>query len=98
MSTAPNPEPIVLPTRRLDPVWGSDAVAKQADADTFCFTNACPQHKDLNQKEWLKLEDYVLDNSDAHDLKVCVLTGPVFAADAGRLPHGFGSCRHRLSE
>jgi len=67
-------------TRRLDPVWGTDAVAKQADADTFCFTNACPQHKDLNQKEWLKLEDYVLDNAGAHDLKVCVLTGPVFAA------------------
>lgn len=67
-------------TRRLDPVWGPEAVARQADADTFCFTNACPQHKDLNQKEWARLEDYVLENAGAHDLKVCVLTGPVFAA------------------
>jgi endonuclease G len=35
-------------TRRLDPVWGTPAVAEHADADTFHFTNACPQHKDLN--------------------------------------------------
>ena len=65
-------------TRRLDPVWGSPDVAAEADADTFCFTNACPQHKDLNQKEWQQLEDYVLDNAGAHDLRVCVFTGPVF--------------------
>ena len=64
-------------TRRLDPVWGSPAVASSADADTFCFTNACPQHKDLNQKEWLQLEDFVLNNAGAHDLRVCVFTGPV---------------------
>ena len=81
-------------TRRLDPVWGSDADAKRADADTFCFTNACPQHKDLNQKEWLKLEDYVLGNAGTHGLRVCVLTGPVFAADdpayrGVRLPQQF---------
>ena len=65
-------------TRRLDPVWGSFEVANRADADTFCFTNACPQHKDLNQKEWSDLEDYVLENADVHDLKASVITGPVF--------------------
>jgi DNA/RNA endonuclease G (NUC1)/V8-like Glu-specific endopeptidase len=64
-------------TRRLDPVWGAAALANQADADTFCYANACPQHKDLNQKEWQHLEDYVLDNAGAHELKVCVITGPV---------------------
>ena len=64
-------------TRRLDPVWGPDHHARQADADTFCFTNACPQHKDLNQKEWARLEDYVLQNAGTHGLKVCVFTGPV---------------------
>lgn len=66
--------------RRLDPVWGPEAVARRADADTFSFCNACPQHKDLNQKEWARLEDYVLDNARAEEFKVCVLTGPVFAA------------------
>ena len=64
-------------TRRLDPVWGPPDVASQADAETFCFTNACPQHKDLNQKEWQQLEDYILSNAGAHDLRVCVFTGPV---------------------
>ena len=64
-------------TRRLDPVWGSSDVASRADADTFCFTNACPQHKDLNQKEWQQLEDYVLSNTGAHELRVCVFTGPI---------------------
>lgn len=65
-------------TRRLDPVWGDEATAARANDDTFYYTNSCPQHKDLNQKEWLELEDYVLDSARAHDLKVSVFTGPVF--------------------
>jgi DNA/RNA endonuclease G (NUC1) len=64
-------------TRRLDPVWGAPDIASQADAETCCFTNACPQHKDLNQKEWQQLEDYILSNAGAYDLRVCVFTGPV---------------------
>jgi endonuclease G, mitochondrial len=64
--------------RRLDPVWGDPTEARRANDDTFHFTNACPQHKDLNQKEWSELEDYVLDNAGAHGLKVSVFTGPVF--------------------
>jgi DNA/RNA endonuclease G (NUC1)/V8-like Glu-specific endopeptidase/endonuclease/exonuclease/phosphatase family metal-dependent hydrolase len=65
-------------TRRLDPVWGEPDEAALADEDTFHFTNACPQHKDLNQREWSDLEDYVLDNAGAHDLRISVFTGPVF--------------------
>lgn len=65
--------------RRLDPVWGDDAEA--ANEDTFCFTNSCPQHKDLNQKIWNDLEDYVLDNAGRHELKLSVFTGPVFRDD-----------------
>ena len=42
------------------------------------FTNCSPQHKNLNQKTWLDLEDYILRNADVHDLKVNVFTGPVF--------------------
>jgi endonuclease G len=65
--------------RRLDPVWGDDA--ETANGDTFHFTNSCPQHKDLNQKTWNDLEDYVLDNAGKHELKVNVFTGPVFRDD-----------------
>ena len=62
--------------RRLDPVWGLNF--KDANEDTFHFSNCSPQHKNLNQKTWLDLEDYILRNADVHDLKVNVFTGPVF--------------------
>ncbi|WFF73420.1 DNA/RNA non-specific endonuclease [Proteiniclasticum sp. QWL-01] len=65
--------------RRLDPVWGSDAAS--ANEDTFHFTNCSPQHKNLNQKTWLNLEDYILNNAATHRLKVVVFTGPVFRSD-----------------
>lgn len=65
--------------RRLDPVWGP--LAKISNEDTFHFTNCSPQHKNLNQRTWLDLEDYILKNTDVHDLKVTVFTGPVFRID-----------------
>ena len=78
--------------RRLDPVWG--AKARVANEDTFHYTNACPQHKNLNQRTWNDLEEYVLGNAGAHDLKVCVFTGPVLRANdpayrGVRLPREF---------
>lgn len=80
--------------RRLDPVWGTDGEASLANDDTFHFTNSCPQHKNLNQKTWADLEDYILDNADARDLQVSVFTGPVFRADdkvyrTARIPQEF---------
>ncbi len=65
--------------RRNDPVWGRPAAT--ANEDTFHFTNCAPQHKQLNRRTWLALEDYILNNADNHDLKVSVFTGPVFRAD-----------------
>ena len=67
--------------RRLDPVWGSAAIAKVANNDTFSFTNSCPQIASLNQGIWNDLEDYVLNNADERNLKVSVFTGPVFRDD-----------------
>ncbi len=63
--------------RRLDPVWGPQAMT--ANNDTFHFTNAAPQHKLLNRKTWLDLEDYILKNANVYDLKINVFTGPVFS-------------------
>lgn len=65
--------------RRLDPVWGNQAA--EANEDTFHYTNSCPQHKDLNQKTWLNLEDFVLNNTKLEKLKVSVFTGPVFSEE-----------------
>ncbi|MBC8154254.1 MAG: DNA/RNA non-specific endonuclease [Bacteroidetes bacterium] len=65
--------------RRLDPVWGNQAA--EANEDTFHYTNSCPQHKDLNQKTWLNLEDFVLNNTKLEKLQVSVFTGPVFGEE-----------------
>lgn len=63
--------------RRLDPVWGQKA--EQANADTFVYTNAALQHKDLNRREWVALEEHILDHARAEDKKLTILTGPVFS-------------------
>ncbi|MBO0603306.1 DNA/RNA non-specific endonuclease [Sporosarcina sp. E16_3] len=65
--------------RRRDPVWGD--AAKKANEDTFHFTNCAPQESKLNQKSWLDLENYILDNAENLNLKVTVFTGPVFRMD-----------------
>ncbi|HWS81591.1 MAG TPA: DNA/RNA non-specific endonuclease [Rubrobacter sp.] len=68
--------------RRLDPAWAdSEALAKVANDDTFHFTNCSPQHENFNQNRttWAGLEDYILDNAIAHDLRVSVFTGPVLS-------------------
>jgi endonuclease G, mitochondrial len=65
--------------RRMDPGWGeTQAEAEQGEADTFHYTNSAPQHEDLNQKEWLGLEDYILGSTRTKDFSACILTGPVF--------------------
>jgi endonuclease G len=82
--------------RREDPVWGETVeIAREANLDTFHYTNAAPQHEDLNQRDWVGLEDYVLGNARTRGLKVSVFTGPVFGEDDPdykglvRLPRAF---------
>ncbi len=67
--------------RREDPVWGSLATAKEANIDTFHYTNCAPQHSGLNQRDWVQLENYVLGNARTRGLKVSVFTGPIFKDD-----------------
>ncbi len=69
--------------RRLDPVWGDAETAARANHDTFTYTNAAPQVNRFNQSKelWNGLEDHVLRYAAAHDHRLAVQTGPVFAAD-----------------
>ncbi len=67
--------------RRLTPVWGTDAEARRAEEDTFHYTNCVPQHKDLNQRSWLDLEDYILERVDWGNIRASIFTGPVFRPD-----------------
>lgn len=62
--------------RRLDPVWGELDEAEEANADTFHFTNACPQEQVFNDTTWGDLEDYILDSA-AEDGRLSVFTGPI---------------------
>ncbi|NAZ84276.1 DNA/RNA non-specific endonuclease [Kineococcus sp. R8] len=69
--------------RRRDPVWGAPAEAREANADTFSYTNAAPQHARFNQamELWLGLEDHVLAYARRYKQRLVVVTGPVFADD-----------------
>ncbi|MGH8578992.1 MAG: DNA/RNA non-specific endonuclease [Gammaproteobacteria bacterium] len=64
--------------RRADLVWGREVEARQANKDSFFFTNITPQMDDFNQSHlggiWGKLED--VDN-----LRVSAFGGPVFRDD-----------------
>lgn len=78
--------------RRMDPGWGETrAEAEQGEADTFHYTNSAPQHEDLNQKEWLGLEDYILGSTRTKDFSACILTGPVFRENDPKLKHQPGA-------
>ncbi|MBY3235284.1 DNA/RNA non-specific endonuclease [Rhizobium laguerreae] len=64
--------------RREDPNWGPDA--EVANGDTFHFTNCAPQMDTFNQREWLGLENYILQNARAWKDRCSVFTGPIFGA------------------
>lgn len=63
--------------RREDPVWGEDAAT--ANEDTFCYPNACPQMDNFNQRTWLELENYILQNARVDSMRISVFTGPIFS-------------------
>ena len=68
--------------RRADLLWGSPAEARQANADSFYFTNITPQHEGFNQSGaggiWGQLEDALFAEVDVADLRVSVMGGPIF--------------------
>lgn len=68
-------------TRKEDPIWGEIEMARDAAADTFHVTNATPQMQLFNAPVWLALEDYALENSRQDDMRISVITGPVFTKD-----------------
>ncbi|MBB3979357.1 endonuclease G [Rhizobium azooxidifex] len=67
--------------RRLDPVWGDIRVAKQANDDTFQWTNCSPQYWGFNQgaELWQGLENFLLYNTDEEDVRASVFSGPFSA-------------------
>jgi endonuclease G, mitochondrial len=68
-------------TRKEDPIWGELEMARNAAADTFHVTNATPQMQPFNAPVWLALEDYALENARQDNMKITVITGPIFQSD-----------------
>jgi endonuclease G, mitochondrial len=65
---------------RASSTWGAtEAEAKQAEADTFYFSNAAPQAARFNQGRelWLGLEEYLQEHAAGFDRKLVVFAGPV---------------------
>lgn len=71
--------------RRSDLLWGDLEEAKQANSDSFHFTNITPQHQDFNQSgrggTWGLLENAVLALDGLQDRRLTLFAGPVLAAD-----------------
>lgn len=65
--------------RRAAAAWGAtDTEAKAGSDDTMYYSNSCLQHMNLNQDEWLALEDWVIKDLGAE--KVNVFTGPIYGS------------------
>ena len=71
--------------RRADLAWGRVPEAKQANRDSYYYTNIAPQHERYNQSKrggiWGRLENIILQQAAAQDIRVSVLAGPVFRDD-----------------
>jgi endonuclease G len=71
--------------RRSDLLWGTLTAARQANSDSFFFTNITPQHQDFNQSGrggvWGLLENAVLAQEGLQDRRLSLFAGPVLRDD-----------------
>lgn len=71
--------------RRADLIWGPEAEARQANRDSFFYTNITPQLDTFNQDSreglWGELEDAIFADVDVDHLRISLIGGPMFADD-----------------
>jgi endonuclease G len=68
--------------KREDLLWGGKGPAKRANDDSFCYTNATPQHEKFNRLApalWKSLEDEIFRQVDVVNLRIVLIGGPIFA-------------------
>lgn len=84
--------------RRADLAWGPIPEARQANKDSYFYTNIAPQHANYNQSKrgglWGRLENLVLAQADTQDIRVSVIAGPIFGRQdpeyrGARIPREF---------
>lgn len=67
--------------KREDLLWGGASAAKRANDDSFCYTNATPQHDQFNRLApalWKSLEDELFRQVDVANLRIALIGGPIF--------------------
>jgi endonuclease G, mitochondrial len=71
--------------RRADLIWGPEAEARQANKDSFFYTNITPQLDTFNQDSrdglWGELEDAIFADVDVDHFRISLIGGPMFADD-----------------
>jgi endonuclease G len=66
--------------RRASAAWGSTIRAAQLASDeTFYYSNSTLQHENLNQDEWLSLEEWVHQLDLDKDGRITSMIGPIYA-------------------
>ena len=64
---------------RYNAAWGEDELdAIKASKDTYWYSNAALQHKNLNRDEWLTLEEWVGGLKRDRDGNVTTFSGPIW--------------------
>lgn len=58
--------------------WQSEAEARQADSESYFWSNIAPQHEHLHDSPWGSIEDWMLERADVADQQACIFTGPIF--------------------
>ncbi|MFN6994137.1 MAG: DNA/RNA non-specific endonuclease [Aquincola tertiaricarbonis] len=88
--------------RRADLCWGPMEEARQANRDSFFYTNIVPQHEAFNQSGntaddpegglWGRLENTLFDSENPRALKLTLMAGPVFGAQDRRFEQNGEQC------
>ncbi|WP_299490001.1 DNA/RNA non-specific endonuclease [Acaryochloris sp. IP29b_bin.137] len=77
----PNPWDRGHLARRKSLSWGDQAEASIAELESDFWSNIAPQHGNLHDDAWGKIEDWMLDRVESGGRRACVFTGPVFTED-----------------
>lgn len=77
----PNPWDRGHLARRKSLSWGDEAEASIAELESDFWSNIAPQHGNLHDDAWGKIEDWMLERVESDGRRACVFTGPVFTED-----------------
>ncbi|MEO1610586.1 MAG: DNA/RNA non-specific endonuclease [Pseudomonadota bacterium] len=77
----PNPWDRGHLARRKSLSWGNETEASIAELESDLWSNIVPQHQNLHNDAWGKIEDWMLKRIESDGQRACVFTGPVFTED-----------------